>query len=171
MVKSTIHLLYCSYFTKRPHIAGGEQNRKLAEYIRDKWKSYKFDRVEMVQYNVLLSMPPRDKPNVVKIVNTTDGDVVWNVEGPEKVTITCRFLSLFKENTQTAKLNSLSLVGSSILEASVDGDLSTHNPPFKSGQFSKLSHFSNIWCFFERIFPHNKSNLLVDSFFACFWHF
>lgn len=85
----------------------------------------------MVQYNVLLSMPPRDKPNAVKIVNTTDGDVVWNVEGPEKVTITCRFLSLFKENTQTAKLNSLSLVGSSILEASVDGDLSTHNPPFK----------------------------------------
>ena len=84
----------------------------------------------MVQYNVLLSMPPRDKRNVVKIVNT-NGDVVWNVEGPEKVTISYRFLSLFKENTQTAKLNSLSLVGSSILEASVDGDLTTHNTPFK----------------------------------------
>jgi len=39
----------------------------------------------MVRYDVLLSMPPRDKPNVVKILNTTDGSVLWNVEGPEKV--------------------------------------------------------------------------------------
>ncbi|XP_020630243.1 N-acetylated-alpha-linked acidic dipeptidase 2-like isoform X4 [Orbicella faveolata] len=39
----------------------------------------------MVRYDVLLSMPPRDKPNVVKILNTTDGSVLWNVEGPEKI--------------------------------------------------------------------------------------
>jgi len=76
---------FCSHFTKRPHIGGGEQNRKLGEYIRDKWISYKFDHVEMVQYDVLLSMPPRDKPNVVKILNTTDGSALWKVEGPEKV--------------------------------------------------------------------------------------
>ena len=42
----------------------------------------------MVQYNVLLWMPPRDKPNVVKIINTADIDALWNVEGPEKVAIT-----------------------------------------------------------------------------------
>ncbi|KAJ7371545.1 hypothetical protein OS493_024885 [Desmophyllum pertusum] len=75
----------CSYFTKRPHVAGGEQNKKLGEYIRDKWLSYKFDHVEMVQYDVLLSMPPRDKPNVVKILNTTDGSALWKVQGPEKI--------------------------------------------------------------------------------------
>ena len=85
-------LIYiCSYFTKRPHVGGGEQNRKLGEYVRDEWKSYKFDHVEMVQYDVLLSMPPRDKPNAVKIINTTDGTVLWNVEGPEKVIPPARF--------------------------------------------------------------------------------
>jgi len=66
-------------------MAGSEQNRKLGQYIHDKWISYKFDHVEMVQYDVLLSMPPRDKPNAVKIINTTDGSVLWNVQGLEKV--------------------------------------------------------------------------------------
>ena len=79
--------IFSSYFSKRPHIGGGEQNKKLGEYIRDKWISYKFDHVEMVKYDVLLSMPPRDKPNVVTILNTTDGSAVWNVEGPEKVSL------------------------------------------------------------------------------------
>ena len=161
MVKSTIHLLYCSSLTRRPHIAGNKQNRKLAEYIRDKLKSYKFDRVEMVQYNVLVSMPPRDKPNVVKIVNTTDGDVVWNVKGPEKMTITCIFISLFRENKQTTKLNSLGVVGLCVLKASVDRALSTHDQKLQDGRFSNLSHFSNIWCFFERFFPQNNFNTLV----------
>ena len=77
--------LFYSNFTKRPHVGGGERNKKLGEYIRDKWISYKFDHVEMVHYDVMLSMPPRDKPNVVKILNTTDGSALWNVEGPEKV--------------------------------------------------------------------------------------
>ncbi|KAL9983847.1 hypothetical protein ACROYT_G006087 [Oculina patagonica] len=76
---------FSRHFTKRPHIGGGEQNKKLGEYIRDKWISYKFDHVEMVRYDVLLSMPPRDKPNVVTILNTTDGSALWNVEGPEKI--------------------------------------------------------------------------------------
>ena len=35
----------------------------------------------------------------------------------------------------------------------------------------KLSHFSNIWCFFERFFAQNNSNVLVEWFFACFLHF
>ena len=39
------------------------------------------------------------------------------------------------------------------------------------GHFSKFSHFSNIWCFFELFFEQNNSNVLVESFFACFWHF
>ena len=80
-----------SKFTERPHVGGGEQNRKLGEYIRDEWKKYKFDHVEMVQYDVLLSMPPRDKPNAVRIINTTDKTVLWNVEGPEKVIPIGRF--------------------------------------------------------------------------------
>ena len=41
----------------------------------------------------------------------------------------------------------------------------------QDGGFSKSSHFSNIWCFFKRFFPHNNSSLLVQLFSACFWPF
>ena len=37
--------------------------------------------------------------------------------------------------------------------------------------FSKSSHFSNIRYFLERLFVHNKSNVVVQSFFAPFCHF
>ena len=36
---------------------------------------------------------------------------------------------------------------------------------------TKLSHFSNIWCFFERFSAQNNFYNLVRWFFACFWHF
>ena len=38
----------------------------------------------MVRYDVLLSRPPRNKPNVVQIIDVLVGRVVWNVTGPEK---------------------------------------------------------------------------------------
>ena len=46
--------------------------------------------------------------------------------------------------------------------------------PMHIGQFwpfSKCSDFSNIRCFLERFFAHNNSNVVVQSFFAPFWHF
>ena len=43
--------------------------------------------------------------------------------------------------------------------------------PLQDGRFLRLSHFSNIWCFFEWFFPQNDSNLTVELFFPCFWHF
>ena len=39
------------------------------------------------------------------------------------------------------------------------------------GHFLKCCHFSNIWCFLERFFAHKKFNVVVQSFFAPFWHF
>ncbi|EDO40715.1 predicted protein, partial [Nematostella vectensis] len=63
-------------FTKRPHIGGGEQSQKLGCYIRDKWLSYGFDKVEMPRYDVLLSLPSRDKPNAVKIIDNSTGEVL-----------------------------------------------------------------------------------------------
>ena len=84
----------CSDFTKRPHVGGGEQNKKLGEYIRDKWISYKFDHVEMVRYDVLLSRPPRDKPNVVQILNMTGRSALWTVEGPEKASAPLPFVAV-----------------------------------------------------------------------------
>ena len=36
---------------------------------------------------------------------------------------------------------------------------------------AKSSHFSNIWCFFERLFAQKKSNVLLRWILACFWLF
>ncbi|XP_048578659.1 glutamate carboxypeptidase 2-like [Nematostella vectensis] len=72
-------------FTKRPHMGGTDENRKLGEYIRDLWLSYGFDKVEMPRYDVLLSIPPRDKPNAVKIIDERTGGVILDVQGPEKI--------------------------------------------------------------------------------------
>ncbi|XP_031563734.1 glutamate carboxypeptidase 2-like [Actinia tenebrosa] len=74
---------FSKYFTKHPHMGGTTQNDKLAYYIRDKWLSYEFN-VDLVRYDVLLSMPRKDKPNAVKVINTTNNDVLVNIEGPEK---------------------------------------------------------------------------------------
>ena len=43
--------------------------------------------------------------------------------------------------------------------------------PLQHSRFSKLSHFSNIWCFFEWFFAQNNSYDLVEWFFACFLNF
>ena len=37
----------------------------------------------------------------------------------------------------------------------------------QDSRFSKLSYFSNIWCFCERFFAQNSSNAVVESFLAC----
>ena len=37
--------------------------------------------------------------------------------------------------------------------------------------FISFFHFSNIWCFFKRFFAKNNSNVFVERFEACFWHF
>ena len=43
--------------------------------------------------------------------------------------------------------------------------------PLHDGRFSKSSHFSNIWCFLKRFFAENNSNVIKESFFACFSEF
>ena len=40
--------------------------------------------------------------------------------------------------------------------------------PLHDGRFSKSSHSSNIWCFLKRYFAQNNSNVIKESFFACF---
>ena len=43
--------------------------------------------------------------------------------------------------------------------------------PKHDDRFSKSSHFSNIWCFLKQFFAQNNSNVIKDSFFACFCEF
>jgi N-acetylated-alpha-linked acidic dipeptidase len=45
------------FLTEEPHIAGSKRNYELAVYVRDKFKEYGLEDVELVEYQVLLSFP------------------------------------------------------------------------------------------------------------------
>jgi N-acetylated-alpha-linked acidic dipeptidase len=45
------------YLTDKPHVAGSDRNRHLAEWMRDLWKQYGLDTVEIVEHEVLLPWP------------------------------------------------------------------------------------------------------------------
>ncbi len=52
---------YHRYLTDEPHIAGSDRNRHLAEWMRDTWKEYGLDTVEIVEHEVLLPFPTEMK--------------------------------------------------------------------------------------------------------------
>ncbi|XP_015680366.1 N-acetylated-alpha-linked acidic dipeptidase 2 [Protobothrops mucrosquamatus] len=58
-------------FTRFPHVAGTEQNLRLARQIQTQWKAFGLDTAELVHYDVLLSYPNQSSPNYVSI--TDDG--------------------------------------------------------------------------------------------------
>ena len=53
------------FLTEEPHIAGTKRNYELAVYVRDKFKEYGLEDVELVEYQVLLSFP---KDIIVELV-------------------------------------------------------------------------------------------------------
>ena len=48
---------YHRFLTEQPHLAGSDRNRELAEWMRDRWKEYGLDEVEIVEHDVLLPWP------------------------------------------------------------------------------------------------------------------
>ncbi|XP_058042113.1 N-acetylated-alpha-linked acidic dipeptidase 2-like isoform X3 [Ahaetulla prasina] len=58
-------------FTSFPHVAGTEQNLRLAKQIQSQWKAFGLDTAELVHYDVLLSYPNQSSPNYISI--TDDG--------------------------------------------------------------------------------------------------
>lgn len=48
---------YLRHLTEEPHMAGSQENYQLALYVRDKFKEFGLDEVELVEYRVLLSYP------------------------------------------------------------------------------------------------------------------
>ncbi|XP_070800113.1 N-acetylated-alpha-linked acidic dipeptidase 2 [Pituophis catenifer annectens] len=58
-------------FTSFPHVAGTEQNLRLAKQIQSQWKIFGLDTAELVHYDVLLSYPNQSSPNYISI--TDDG--------------------------------------------------------------------------------------------------
>ena len=64
--------------TLHPHIAGSDQNNKLADQLALQWNSYGFDHVEIKNYTVLLTYPNRSSLNILNIVSSSDmSDVVY----------------------------------------------------------------------------------------------
>jgi N-acetylated-alpha-linked acidic dipeptidase len=48
---------YFRFLTEEPHIAGTPRNKRLAEYVRDRFERYGLDDVRMIPYDVLLPYP------------------------------------------------------------------------------------------------------------------
>jgi N-acetylated-alpha-linked acidic dipeptidase len=48
---------YHRFLTEKPHLAGSDRNRQLAEWVRDRWSEYGLDEVEIVEHDVLLPWP------------------------------------------------------------------------------------------------------------------
>ena len=43
----------------KPHVAGSPRDRELAEWIRDRWREFGLEEVEIVEHEVLLPWPRR----------------------------------------------------------------------------------------------------------------
>ena len=46
-----------AFLTAEPHVAGSPRDRLLAEWVRDRWREYGLEQVEIVQHDVLLPSP------------------------------------------------------------------------------------------------------------------
>ena len=55
--------------TKRPHIAGHDQNKKLADDLAKHWKDVGLDHVTLTPYEVMLSYPNMSDLNYVQLLN------------------------------------------------------------------------------------------------------
>ncbi|XP_071079773.1 N-acetylated-alpha-linked acidic dipeptidase 2-like [Haliotis cracherodii] len=66
---------YLRLLTLKPHVAGSQNNLDLGNWIKDKWMEWGFDDVKLTPYDVLLSFPDANNPNVVRVLNETGGIV------------------------------------------------------------------------------------------------
>jgi N-acetylated-alpha-linked acidic dipeptidase len=46
-----------AFLTAEPHVAGSPRDRALAEWVRDRWREYGLEQVEIVEHEVLLAYP------------------------------------------------------------------------------------------------------------------
>ncbi|KAJ7320058.1 hypothetical protein JRQ81_019569 [Phrynocephalus forsythii] len=69
------HSLY--NFTREPHLAGTQENLRLAEQIQAQWKSFGLDSVQLAAYDVLLSYPNKTSPNYISMIDE-HGQEIFN---------------------------------------------------------------------------------------------
>uniref|UniRef100_A0A646QIE3 N-acetylated-alpha-linked acidic dipeptidase 2 n=1 Tax=Hemiscolopendra marginata TaxID=943146 RepID=A0A646QIE3_9MYRI len=66
------------FLSEEPHLSNTPRDMLLAEAIRDRWKEYGLDNVEMVPYDILLSFPDAEQPNMVQVLGNK-GKVLINI--------------------------------------------------------------------------------------------
>ncbi|ROT78135.1 hypothetical protein C7M84_003149 [Penaeus vannamei] len=71
------------HLTSRPHLGGTETEWENAQWVADTWRAQGLDDVHLVPYDVLLSYPKNDTPNLVRILNSA-GEEVWASHGWQK---------------------------------------------------------------------------------------
>ena len=80
-------ILLCRKLTELPHIAGSDTNRDLAMDIYKEWSGYGFDSVEVINYTVLLSYPNKDKPNSLRLKDSS-GAILYDSKIAEEPPLT-----------------------------------------------------------------------------------
>ena len=66
--------------TANPHIAGSEENHRLAKVIYDQWVGFNFDNVQLLNYSVLLSYPNASQPNVLQLMQGSEVIYTANID-------------------------------------------------------------------------------------------
>ncbi|MEE9263966.1 MAG: M28 family peptidase, partial [Vicinamibacteria bacterium] len=82
---------HLAFLTSKPHLAGSPRNFELAEYLRDRWKEYGLEEVELVRYDVYLpyvseTLVEMEAPTRFKASLLEDPDP--NVPGSDSVGLT-----------------------------------------------------------------------------------
>ncbi|GAB6026431.1 hypothetical protein CHUAL_012631 [Chamberlinius hualienensis] len=72
------------FLTRNPHVSGSIHNNRLAEHLAELWRNYGFDSVEKSVYEVMLSLPDRQNPNKVQLLDEND-DVIYTSKHMETV--------------------------------------------------------------------------------------
>ncbi|CAI5456445.1 unnamed protein product [Caenorhabditis angaria] len=75
---------YLRTFTKDPHIAGTDANKKVAYAIANAWSNAGLEDVHTIPYEVLLSYPDFENPNSV-VIRSRDGREVFKSKGVSPV--------------------------------------------------------------------------------------
>ena len=64
-------------------MAGSKRQKDLAVNLTEKWRMYGFDKVEMPEYKVPLSLSQEDKPNKVEVIS--NGTILKTILGKLEV--------------------------------------------------------------------------------------
>lgn len=104
MVSSEEIEKYIKAYSSEPHIAGSSTDRHFAKNIKNEWLKHGMDQVDIVDYNVLLSQPDKEKTNVIKVVNK---DVLGDMlvfESPRKKNLNPAFSAYSRAGNITDNL-------------------------------------------------------------------